>query len=126
MAVNLKETDKNQQTPPFYAASRGNLGMVSFGMVRFSGVRAQRPDDTNEPAIFYSTSNGHKDVTGMLIKRGAPVDVVSTERLCPRCLLSESQPATLNTTRERKTQRRPDDSCPAAAASVLLSKSAWG
>ena len=48
MAVDLAEVDKNQQTPPFYAASRGNLGMVRCPLRL--GFEANSADDINEIA----------------------------------------------------------------------------
>ncbi|CAE7883585.1 rplO, partial [Symbiodinium necroappetens] len=66
------------------------------------GFEVNFPNDINETAIFYAIRNGHKDGTRMLIERGASLDVISTEVLCPCSMFCDSQPEILNTTRKGK------------------------
>ncbi|CAE7836624.1 unnamed protein product [Symbiodinium sp. CCMP2592] len=124
MGVDLAETDKHQQTPLFYAASRGNATMVTF--LLNLGFEPNFQDNIKETPIFYAVRHGHKEITSLLIERGASLDVVSTAGLSPRNMLSDSQPDMLQTTRKRKAADSPDVSCPGASARSLLTKWEWG
>ena len=128
MGADLSEVHKKtQQTPLFNAASRGTLQIFVKHRVRGEFSRRHQPISTklHETAVFYAIGDRHHDITHELIERGASLDVVSTERLSPRAMLSDpaGDAQHISAPSESvKHQTSPEDSCPDASARALLSK----
>ena len=124
MGVALAEVDTNQQTPLFYAASRGNLPMVRF--LLNLGFEVNFRDCWKETALFYAISNSHMDIVNVLVEHGAS-QLVKSKKLnkTPRELLKAKNQLVPDTRKRPRPSPTPPSPCPAALARSRLAIFEW-